>query len=202
MISCNDYQNRIVSFLDNESSEQDEKLLFAHLAECSECRAFHAEVISTRQLFSIATTIKPTVMIGRQFMRTVESEAQQGQNRRDLTRASSQTRFKADRRSHLLVYSSLAAAILLVVSLIACYTMSREIVKLRSQLQEAQQDLAVARAQGQTEENRDREQKAITALYLRMADLERRVERGSQSITTLLSAERYGTSDRQGDLRK
>ncbi len=73
-------------------------------------------------------------------------------------------------------------------------------MELRSQLQGAQRDLAVARAQGQAAEDRDREQKAITALYLRMSELEQRVERVPQLRNTFMPAAQYGSSDRQDDL--
>jgi len=199
MISCDDYQKKVVALLDNESSEEDEKLLSAHLAECPDCRAFYGEAMRTRQLFSIATATKPAVTIGRQFMRIVEADAQQGKNRSGPPQTRSQTRFKMDSR-RLLMAGGLAAAILVVVSWLACYAMSREVGQLRSQLQGAQQDLAVALAQGQTEKDRDKEQTAITALYLRMAELEQRVERVSLPRTILLPVERHGLSDRQDDL--
>ncbi len=199
MISCDDYQSKIVAVLDGESSEEVEKLLFAHLAECAECRTFHAEAIRTRHFFSIATAIKPPAKIGRQFMRTVEADAQRGQNRPGPTRTRGQTGFKAESR-RLLMAGGLAAAVLLVVSWLACYAMSRKVMELRSQLQGAQRDLAVARAQGQAAEDRDREQKAITALYLRMSELEQRVERVPQLRNTFMPAAQYGSSDRQDDL--
>jgi len=194
MISCDDYQKKVVALLDNESSEEDEKLLSAHLAECPDCRAFYGEAMRTRQLFSIATATKR-----RRFMRIVEADAQQGKNRSGPPQTRSQTRFKMDSR-RLLMAGGLAAAILVVVSWLACYAMSREVGQLRSQLQGAQQDLAVALAQGQTEKDRDKEQTAITALYLRMAELEQRVERVSLPRTILLPVERHGLSDRQDDL--
>jgi len=64
----------------------------------------------------------------------------------------------------------------------------------------AQQDLAVARAEKQLEEDRQREQKAITALYLRMAELEERVDRFSSPRTAFFPTERNGLSDRRSDL--
>jgi uncharacterized protein YhaN len=82
--------------------------------------------------------------------------------------------------------SGVAAALLLVSSWLACYALTQKVGDLKQQLQAsrqelavARQDLAVARAEEQRKEDRDREQKAITALYLRMAELEERVERSS-----------------------
>jgi anti-sigma factor RsiW len=189
MISCNDYQNKIVAVLDSECSEEDQKLIFAHLAECPECRAFYVEAIRTRQLFSIAMATKAPVTIGRQFMQTVEAEAQQSRSRSSPTQPRRQTRFKMNSR-RLVMAGGLAASFLVVVSWLACYAMSRQVGQLRSQLQGARQDLVVARAQGQAAEERDRQQKAIRALYQRMSELEDRFDRYSSSRATFLPAER------------
>ena len=63
MISCDEYQKKMVAVLDNEGSDEDERLLSAHLADCPECRAFYDGMVSTRQLFSIATATKGTTTI-------------------------------------------------------------------------------------------------------------------------------------------
>jgi predicted anti-sigma-YlaC factor YlaD len=199
MISCDDYQTKIVAVLDGETSEEAEKLLFAHLSECAECRAFYAEAIRTRRLFSIAMAMKPTVKIGRQFTRTVETDVQRGRNRLGPTSSRGQTGFKV-RSRHFLMAGGLVAAILVVVSWLTCYAMSKEVMELRGRLQGTRQDLAAARVQGQAAEDREKEQKAITALYLRMSELEQRVEQVSQLRSTFMPAVRYGSPDRQDDL--
>jgi anti-sigma factor RsiW len=199
MNSCDDYQTKIVAVLDGESSEETERLLFAHLAECAECRAFYAEAIRTRRLFSIAMAMKPTMKIGRQFVRTLESDGQRGRNRRGPTSGRGQTGFKVGSH-HFLIAGSLVAAILVIVSWLTCYAMSKEVAELRGQLQGTRQDLAVARAQGQAAEDREKEQKAVTALYLRMSELEQRVERVSQLRSTFMPAVQYRSPDRQDDL--
>jgi len=199
MITCDDYQNKVVVVLDSESSEQDEKLLFAHLAECPECRAFHAEVTRNRRLFSVVIATKTTVAIGQDFMRTVEADALRSKALYGKKEIRSHAQFW-DKHSRVILVGGLAAALLVIVSWLACYAMSRETAELREQLQGAQKDLAVALAQGQLEEDRDREQRAITALYLRMAELEQRVERVSHPRNTLLPAEQYGLSGKQDDL--
>ena len=158
MISCDDYRNRMVAVLDDESSEEDRKLLFDHLAGCPECRAFYGEAIRTKHLFSIAAATKPTVTMGRQLMRTVEADANQGRNRPGRSETSDRVRSRVDLR---LWASGLAAAVLVLISWLACYAMSREITELRGQLQGAKRDLAVALAQGQAAEDRDKEQRAI-----------------------------------------
>jgi hypothetical protein len=60
--------------------------------------------------------------------------------------------------------------------------------------------LAVAQEEKQLEEDRQREQKAITALYLRMAELEGRVDEFSSPRTTFLPTELNGLYDRRSDL--
>ena len=199
MISCDEYQKKMVAVLDNEGSEEDERLLSAHLADCPECRAFYDGMVSTRQLFSIATATKAAVTIGKDFLRTVEADALRSKKLSGKKHIRSRPLFW-HKLPRLVWAGGLAAAFLIILSWLACYAMSREVAALRIQLQGAQQDLAVALAQRQSEEDRDEEQKAITALYLRMAELERRVEGGSLPRTTLLPAERYGVLDRQDDL--
>lgn len=199
MISCNEYQKKMVAVLDNEGSEEDERLLSAHLADCTECQAFYDGMVSTRQLFSIATATKATVTIGQDFLRTVEADALRSKklSRKKPIRSRALFWHKLPR---VVWAGGLAAALLVIVSWLACYSLAREVAELRSQLQGAQQDLAVAHAQRQSEEDRDKEQRAITALYLRMAELEQRVERVSLPRNTLLPVERYGLPDRQDDL--
>ena len=199
MISCDEYQKKMVAVLDNEGSEEDERLLSAHLADCPECRAFYDGMVSTRQLFSIATATKATVTIGQDFMRTVEADALR----------SKKLSGKKPIRSRVLFWhklprvawaGGLAAALLIIVSWLACYSLTREVADLRGQLQAAQQHLAVAQEEKQLEEDRQREQKAITALYLRMAELEERVDRFSSPRTAFFPTELNGLYDRRSDL--
>ncbi|MFC1765374.1 anti-sigma factor family protein [Planctomycetota bacterium] len=191
MMSCEDYQKTIVTALDCEGSEQQEKRIFAHLADCQECRTVYAEAIRTRQLFSIATATKNTVTIGQQFVQAVEAEVQKGRNSSHPTETRTRTELRTN--FHGLVWAGgVAAAVLLAVSWLACYWISREVTNLRSQLQGTQQELASARAQSQREEDHDREQRAITALYLRMAELEKQVERSGSHRPAFYSVERNG----------
>ena len=81
-----------------------------------------------------------------------------------------------------------------------CYSLARAVADVRGRLQAANQDLAVVRAEKQIEEDRQKEQKVITALYLRMAELESRVERYSSPRTTFLPAQQNRSSGRSGDM--
>jgi predicted anti-sigma-YlaC factor YlaD len=199
MISCDEYQKKMVAVLDNEGSEEDERLLSAHLADCPECRAFYDGMVSTRQLFSIATATKAAVTIGKDFLRTVEADALRSKKLSGKKHIRSSALFW-DKLPRLAWAGGLAAALLVIVSWLACYSLTKEVADLKGQLQDAQQHLAVARAEKQLEEDRQREQKAITALYLRMAELEERVERFSSPRTVFLPTELNGLSERRSDL--
>jgi anti-sigma factor RsiW len=199
MISCDDCQKKMVAVLDNESSPEDVKLVFDHLADCTACRAFYNELISARQLFSIATAMKEPVTIGRDFMRTVEADALHSRKfsgeKHIRSRALSRDKF-----SRAVWAGGAAAAFLIVASWLACYSLARKVSDVNDRLHAANQDLAVIRAEKQIEEDREKEQKAITALYLRMAELESRVERYSSPRTTFLQTESYRFPDRQGNM--
>jgi len=199
MISCDEYQKKMVAVLDNEGSKEDERLISANLADCPECRAFYDEMVSTRQLFSIATATKATVTIGQDFMRTVEADALQSKKLSRKKKVRSRPLFW-DKLPRVVWAGGLAAALLIIVSWLACYSLTREVADLRGQLQAAQQHLAVARAEKERKEDQEREQKAITALYLRMAELEERVYRFSSPRTAFLPTELNGLYDRRSDL--
>ncbi len=199
MISCDEYQKKMVAVLDNEGSEEDERLLSAHLKDCPECRAFYDGMVSTRQLFSIATATKATVTIGQDFLRTVEADALRSKKLSGKKPIRSRALFW-HKLPRLAWAGGLAAALLVIVSWLACYSLTKEVADLKGQLQDAQQHLAVAQEEKQFEEDKEREQKAITALYLRMAELEERVERFSSPRTAFFPTELNGLSNRRSDL--
>jgi anti-sigma factor RsiW len=199
MISCDDCQKKMVAVLDNESSAEDVKLVFGHLADCTACRTFYNELISTRQLFSISTAMKEPVIIGHEFMRTVEAETQRSRKFSGEKTVRTRT-LSRNKLSRVMWAGGAAAALLIVASWLACYSLAREVADVRGRLHAANQDLAVVRAEKQIEEDRQKEQKVITALYLRMAELESRVDRYSSPRTTFLPAEQNRRSDRPGDM--
>jgi len=92
--------------------------------------------------------------------------------------------------------AGLAGLLLLIISWLACFMLAKEVSNLRllletsrQELAAANQELAVAKAEKQLEENREREQKAITALYLRMAELESRFEKYSSPRNAFFQTE-------------
>jgi hypothetical protein len=199
MISCNECRNKIVSVLDNESSTEQTKLLFGHLADCQKCRAFYNELIITKQLFSIATTMKEPVTIGRDFMRRIETDALHNSKLSGVKQVGI-PRLSRKKFSRILWAGTAAAALLIVASWVTCYALAREVADVKGKLQAANRNLAVVRAERKLEEDRKKEQKAITALYLRMAELESRVEQYSSPRTTFIPAEQYKFSNDESGL--
>ncbi len=205
MISCDECQKKLVAAFDNEASKEDEQLISSHLTDCCQCRAFYQDMIRLRQQFvSVPMPSLPPV-IAQELMRIAQADSLQGNRRgRDKNRSPRPLLLRFPR---LAWAGGLAAALLVVSSWLVCYAQAKRVVDLRQQLQTsrqelavARQDLAVARAEEQREEDRKKEQRAITALYLRMAELEERVERSSSPRTTFLPTELNGLPSRQSDL--
>ncbi len=199
MISCDEYQKKMVAVLDNEGSEEDEKLLSAHLADCPECRAFYDGMVSTRQLFSIATATKATVTIGQDFLRTVEADALRSKKLSGKKHIRSRALFW-NKLPRVAWAGGLAAALLVIVSWLACYSLTKEVADLKGQLQDAQQHLAVAQAQRQAKETQDKQQKAISELHVRAKELEGHVQRGISLRVVWQSELPYYTPERPGKL--
>ena len=191
MISCDEYQKKMVAVLDNEGSEEDERLLSAHLKDCPECRAFYDGMVSTRQLFSIATATKATVTIGQDFLRTVEADALRNKKLSAKKPIRSRALFW-DKLPRVVWAGGLAAALLIAVSWLACYSLTKEVADLKAQLQDAQQHLAVANVEKQLAEAQERQEKTTLALYLRMQELEERLDRGQSGRPVFSPADRNG----------
>ena len=199
MISCDEYQRKIVAVLDHESSDEDEKLLSDHLTDCHECRAFYDEVIRTRQFFSIATAVKTTVTIGQKFMRTVVADAQQSKGRPCKSQTNNQTQSRKD-FSRLFWVGRAAAAVMILVSWLACYLLANEVADLRGQLQDTKQRLAVAQAEMQVKEAQGNQQKVISELHVRVKELEGHVQRGISPRTAWQSESPYYRPEHPGKL--
>jgi len=205
MISCDECQKKLVAAFDNEAGKEDEQLISSHLKDCRECRAFYQDMVRLRQQFVSVPMPSLSPAVGQELMRIAQADPLRSNRRgRDKNRSRQPLLLRFPR---LIWAGGLAAALLVVSSWLACYALTKRVTDLKQQLQTsrqelavAQQDLAVARAEKQREEDRQREQKAITALYLRMAELEERVERFSSPRTTFLPTELNELSSRQSDL--
>lgn len=190
MISCNECQKKMVSVLDNESNTEDAKLLFAHLADCEHCYTFYKELIGTRQLFSIATAIKEPVTIGRDFMRTVETDALRSRKLSSVkhigTRALSHNRFSR------MVWAGAAAAFLIAASWLVSLNLAQKVRVLTHELESSRQEIALTHEKEQVKNDQERQQKAISALYFRMQELEERVNISASPRSSFFPAERNG----------
>jgi len=199
MISCDEYQKKMVAVLDNEGSEADERLLSVHLKDCHECRAFYDEMVSTRQLFSFAAAKKAAVTIGQDFMLTVEADALRSKKLSGKKDIRSRAPFW-DKLPRVVWVGGLAAALLVIVSWLACYyALAREVSDLRGQLQDAQQDLAMVREEKQLDEAQEKQQEAISKLHVRVRELEGQVQRRISPLMAWRSEPPYYTPERPGE---
>jgi len=205
MISCDECQKKLVAAFDNEAGKEDDQLISSHLIDCCECRAFYQDMVRIRQQFVSVTVPTLSAAVGQELMRIAQADSLRSNRRgHDKNRSREPLLLRFPR---LTWASGLAAALLVVSSLLACYALTKRVVYLKQQLQTSrqelavvQQDLAVARAEDKREEARQREQRAITALYLRMAELEERVDRFSSPRTTFLPTQLNELSSKQSDL--
>ena len=182
MISCDECQKKLVAVFDNEANEADERLVWGHLKDCPECRAFHKDMVRLRQqLVSVPVPGLPAT-VRQELMQVAQA---------DSLRSKSLRRDKGVNRQPLFVRfprlrwaCSLAGLFLIVISWLACFTLSRKVVDLRHELGLAQRDVAVARAEGRLEDARQRQQKTISTLYHRVEELEERI-RGVPSASRI-----------------
>jgi len=197
MISCDECRKKMAAVFDNEASEADESVISAHLEDCPECRAFRAHIIKIRQALVSAPVPAVSFELPQECMRGVEANSEK--SREPGSRKNADYERLVVKFQRLAWIGGLAASFLVVVSWLACFVLAGRVRDLRHELQAAQQDLvlaeqdaAVARTEGQSEKDRAREQKAITALYLRMAELERRIDRSDSPRPAYFPAERNG----------
>ncbi|MHC4587363.1 MAG: hypothetical protein ACYS3N_22785 [Planctomycetota bacterium] len=92
----------------------------------------------------------------------------------------------------------LAALLLIVISWLACFILSRKVVDLRHELEVAQRDIAAARTEGRLEEAHQIQRKTISTLYHRVEQLEQRIPKIPSAIRICYPEEPYylpGMSD-------
>ena len=205
MISCEECQKKMVAILDNEGCDGDEELTNAHLKDCPACQAFREDMARIRKRFISAAVPYSTKAAGKQLMQIVRADSLRRENRLDDNE--SKCRPVLLRLPRAAWITGLAGLLLLVVSWLACYTLGKEVSDLRGRLETSRrelaavrQDMAVAQAAKQLEESREKEQKAISALYFRMRELEERFDRYSSPRTTFLPAQQNRSSGRSGDM--
>ena len=205
MISCEQCQKKLVAILDNEGCDGDEGLTNAHLKDCSTCQAFREDMIRLRKRFTSAAVPYSTKAAKKQLMQVVRADSLRRENQLDDNE--SKHRSVLLRLPRAAWITGLAGLLLIVASLLACYTLANKVSDLKGRLETSRQELAAVRhdltvtqAAKQLEDDREREQKAISALYFRMRELEERFDRYSSPRTTFLPAEQNARSGRSGDM--
>jgi predicted anti-sigma-YlaC factor YlaD len=188
MTSCDKYQTDIVALFDNEAGDEDLRLAAGHLENCPECRAFSLELIAIRrtQMDAPTPSMSPAA---RQVVLDGITAAQPGHGK------SHRARFP--RLGTLVRW---AAVVVIGVLAIACLTLDRRAKDLRTRLGAAEQQVAAIHEQAKTAESQERQQKAISALYFRMAELEDRVNRFSPSQRASIPAQAYERPARESNL--
>jgi len=93
-----------------------------------------------------------------------------------------------------------AAMLAIGFLLIACFSLGRTAKDLRTRLGAAERQVAAIHEQERLAEAEERQQKAISALYFRMAELEDRVDRSSRPERASLPAQVRDGPERQNDL--
>jgi hypothetical protein len=81
-----------------------------------------------------------------------------------------------------------------------CFALDRTSKDLRTRLGAAERQVAAIHEQAKLAESEERQQKALSALYFRMAELEERVDRSSQSERASLAAQVRDRLERHSDL--
>ena len=170
MIPCEDHQRTIVALFDNQAQDEDLRLVAGHLQDCSECRAFCLDLIGIRR--QLASTSVPGMSPSAR--QAVLDSIKADQSDRTESRTQKKVRFLRFGR-----LGRWAAVLAIGLLLMACFALGRTARDLRPRLGTADQEVAAIREQAEVAESEKRQQKAISALYFRMAELEQRVERFS-----------------------
>lgn len=191
MTSCDEYQTRMVALFDNEAKDEDLRLVAGHLQDCPECRAFCLELVGIRRALVSASppSLSPAVRQG-----VLDSIKADQCNPRE-SRGRDCARFL-----HLGRLGRWAAVLVIGSLLITCFALGRTAKDLRLKLGAAEQQVAAIHEQAKLTESQERQQKAISALYFRMAELEERVNRVSPSQRASFPTQAYERPERQSNL--
>ena len=191
MTSCDEYQTRIVALFDNEAKDEDLRLVAGHLQDCPECRAFCLDLVAIRRAGATAPIPSLSPAARQKVLDSIKADQ------------AAPTGSCAKDRFGLLRFGRLGrwAAVLVIGSLlITCFVLGRTAKHLRLKLGAAEQQVAAIHEQAKLAESQEREQKAISALYFRMAELEERINRSSPPKRVSLPAQIYDRAERQNNL--
>jgi hypothetical protein len=191
MNACDKCQATAVALFDNEAGDEDLRLVAGHLHDCPECRAFCLDLVTVRRTWATAPTPSPSPALRQKVFDGIQAD-----------RAAPARVWPRD-RSGPFRFGRLArwAAVLVIGGLVILSVgLNREAQGLRDRLQAAERQVASLRAEDQVKETQEKQQKAISALYFRMAELEERVHRGSPSQRTSFPSSAYDHSARESNL--
>jgi len=190
MTSCDKYQTRMVALFDNEAGDEDLRLVAGHLQDCPECRAFCLELVGIRRALASASTSSLSPAARQAVLNGVKADE-----------SDREQHAKSGRRLWRIGRLGRWAAVLVIGSLLmACFVLGRTAKDLRLKLGAAEQQVSAIHEQAKLTESQERQQKAISALYFRMAELEERVNRGSPSQRASFPTPAYDRSARQSNL--
>lgn len=184
MTSCDEYQAGIVTLFDNEARDEDLRLAAGHLQDCAACRAFCLDLIGIRRTLaaapapSLSPAAREAVFDGikaRPFRRGVDAWIKNPPYR-------------------------WAAVLAIGLLSIACVALALTAKDLRTRLGAAEKQVAAIHEQARLAESEERQQKAISALYFRMAELEERVNRSSRPERASFPAQVYDRREKQSNL--
>lgn len=184
MTSCDEYQAGIVALFDNEAGDENLRLAAGHLQDCSECRAFYMDLVGIRRTLTTA----PAPNISPAAREAVLDGIKAGRSRRGLDAWVKNPPYRW------------AAVLVIGLLLMACFALGKTARDLRTRLGAAEQQVAAIHEQARLAESEERQQKAISALYFRMAELEDRVNRSSRSERASFPIQTYDRAERQGNL--
>ncbi len=190
MTSCDEYQTRIVALFDNEAGDEDLRRAAGHLQDCPRCRAFYLDLVAIRR----AGTTAPAPSLSPAARQAVLDGIKADQ-------AAFVGSCANDRSGLLRVgWARHWAAVLVIGSLLmTCVVLGRSAKDLRLKLGAAEQQVAAIQEQAKSAESQERQEKAISALYFRMAELEERVNRASPSQRASFPTQAYDRSARQSN---
>jgi anti-sigma factor RsiW len=191
MAPCDKYQAGIVAFFDNEARDEDLKLTAGHLQDCPECRAFCLELIGIRRALVSASppSLSPTVR--QEILDNIKAD--QSDRGESLAR-------NCARVLRLGGLWRWAAVLIIGLLVITCLALDKTAKDLRTKLGAAEREVAAIHEQARLAESEERQRKAISALYFRMAELEERVNRVSPSQRASFPAQASDRSERQSNL--
>jgi hypothetical protein len=191
MNSCDEYQVKIVALFDNEAWDDDLQSVAGHFQDCPDCRAFCLDLIRIRRGMAYAPLPRLSQAAGEVVLGKV----------RDGGADHTKVRARCRRRFPKAGWPMRWAAVLTIGLLaLTCLALNRTAKELRGKLGAAEQQVAIIQEERQLAESEERQQKAIAALYFRMAELEERVNRFSPSQRASVRSQGYERPKTQGNL--